>query len=96
MQQEANVLELDGKSVDDVKSPSCVHVAERTSEPVLTPMKISFDDTKLDPGHREALTARIKTALRRLHLNLGHPTNDDLTKCSRSTKGSEIFAPFNV
>ena len=55
MQQEASVslalvsfLHLDGKSVDEVKSPSCVHIADRTSEPVLTPMDISFDDGKLD------------------------------------------------
>ena len=63
MQQEANVsqalvsfLNLDGKSGYDMKIPSCVHVADRTSEPTLTPMGISFDDTKLDPSDREALT----------------------------------------
>ena len=54
VQQEANVsealvsfLNLDGKSGDDMKSPSCVHVASRTSEPILTPTGTSFDDTKL-------------------------------------------------
>ena len=74
-------LNLDGKSGSDVKSPSCVHVASRTSEPTVTPMGISLDDTKWDPSDRQALTSGIKTALRRLHVNLGHPTNDDLTRC---------------
>ena len=90
-QQEANVsealvsfLNLDGKSGDDKKSPSCVHVAIRTSEPILTPMGISFDDTKL------ALTLGIKTALRRLHVNLGHPTNDYLTRCLAAGGGSRV------
>ena len=88
VQQQVNVsqalvsffLFLDGTSVDCAESPSCVHVASRTSEPILTPMGISFDDTKLDPSDRQALTPGIKTALRRLHVNLGHPTNDDLTR----------------
>ena len=86
VQQEANVsealvsfLNLDGKSGDDMKSPSCVHVASRTSEPILTPTGISVDDTKLDPSDRQALTAGIKTA-KHLHVNLGHPTNDDLAR----------------
>ena len=72
VQQEARVsqalvslLHLDGKSGDEVESPSCVHVAERTSAPVLVPMGISFDDTKLDPSDRRALTPGIETALSR-------------------------------
>ena len=65
VQQEANVsealvsfLNLDGRSGDDIKNPSCVHVADRTSEPALTRMGISFDDTKLDPetSSRESWT----------------------------------------
>ena len=97
VQQEANVsealvsfLNLDGKSGDDMKSPSCIHVASRTSEPIMTPMGISFDDTKLDPSDRQALTPGIKTALRRLHVNLGHPTNDDLTRCLAAGRGSRV------
>ena len=43
-------------------------------------MGISLDDIKLDPTDRKALTPGIKTALRRLRVNLGHPTNDDLTR----------------
>ena len=88
VRREANVseavvslLDLDGRSGDDIKYPSCVHVADHTSEPTLTPMGISFDDTKLDPSDRQALTPGIKTASRRRHVNLGHPTNDDLTSC---------------
>ena len=61
VQQEASVslalvsfLHLDGKSGDQVEGPSCVHVAERTSEPILTPLGISIDDTKLDPSDRPA------------------------------------------
>ena len=106
MQQEANAYEalvsflnLDGKSGDDMKSPSCVHVASRTSEPTLTPMRMSFDDTKLDPSDRQAVTPGIKTALRRLHVNLGHPTTEVLgcgRRHSRSTKGSEMFTMFNM
>ena len=71
------------------KSPSCVHVADRTSEPTLTPMGRSFDDTKLDPSDRQALTG-IKTALRRLGVNLGHPTNDDLTRCLAAGGGTRV------
>ena len=74
-------LNLDGKWRDDMKSPSCVIVANRTSEPTLTLMGISVEDTKLDTSDRKALTPGIETALRRLHVNLGHPTNDDLTRC---------------
>ena len=55
------------------RSERTTGVAERTSEPVLTPMGISSHDTKLDAGNRQALTARIKTAVGRLHMNLGHP-----------------------
>ena len=53
----------------------------RIIEPTLTPLGISFDDTKLDPRDRQALTPGIKTALRRLRVNLAHPTNDDLMRC---------------
>ena len=83
-------LRLEGKLGDKVKSPACVHVAEHPSEPVLTPMGISFDDTKLDPRDRKALTPGIKTALRRLHVNLGHPTNDDLTRCLIAGGGTRV------
>ena len=38
------------------------------------PMGRSFDDTKSGPSDRLALPPGIKTALRRLHVNLGHPT----------------------
>ena len=106
VQQEANVsealvsvLNLDGRSGDDIKSPSCVHIADRTSEPTPTPMGISFDDTRLGPSDRQALTPGIKTASRRLHVNLGHPNDDDLTRClarrrrhSCGTKGGKMFA----
>ena len=68
------------KSGDQAKKPSCVYVADRASEPTLTEMGISFTDTKWDPSDRLALTLGIKTALRRLHVNLGHPT-DDLMRC---------------
>ena len=73
-----------------MKSPSGVHVASRTSEPTLTPMRMSFDDTKLDPSDRQAVTPGIKTALRSLHVNLGHPTNDDLTRCLAPGGGSRV------
>ena len=111
MQREANVsealvsfLNLDGKLGDDRKSPSCVNVAARTSEPTLSPMGISLDDTKLDPSDRQALTPGFKTALRRLHVNLGHSTNDDLTdqvlgserKYSCGTTSREMSAMFNM
>ena len=110
MQQEASVTQalipfvhLDGNSEDGVKNPSCVHVSDRPSEPTLTPMGISFDDTKLDPSDRQALTPGIKTALRRLHVTLGHPTDDDLTRCLTAgggtrvaQKGSEMFAVFHL
>ena len=46
-----------------------------------TPMGRSFDETKLDPSDRLALPPGIKTALRRLHVSLGHLTNDDVTRC---------------
>ena len=83
-------LHLDGQSGDNMKIPSCVHVADHSSVPTLTPMGISFDDTKLDPGDRKALTPGIKTALRRLHVNLGHPTNDDLTRCLAAGGGARV------
>ena len=83
-------LHLDKRSEDLVKSHSCVHVAERTSEPILTPIRFSFDDTKLDPSDRKALTPGITTAFRRLHVNLGHPTNDDLTRCLAAGGGSRV------
>ena len=83
-------LDLDGRSGDDIKYPSCVHVADQTSEPTRTPTGISFDDTKLDPSDRQALTPGIKTALRRLHVNLGHPTNDDLTRCLAAGGGIRV------
>ena len=91
VQQEVSIpsfLHLDGKSGEETESPSCVHVAERTSEPVLTPMRITFNDTKLDPGSRQALTAGIKTAFGRLHVNFGHPTTDDLIKCLAAGGGT--------
>ena len=31
-----------------------------------------------------------KTALRRLHVNLGHPTNDDLTRCLAAGGGTRV------
>ena len=73
-----------------MKNPACVHVAEHPSEPVLTTMGISFDDTKLDPSDHKALPPGIKTALRRLHVNLGHPTTDDLTRCSVAGGGTRV------
>ena len=97
VQQKANVsealvffLNLDGRSGDEIQDLSCVHVADRTAEPTLTPMGISFDDTKLDPSDRQALTPGIKTVLRRLHVNLGHPTNDDLTRCLAAGGGTRV------
>ena len=110
VRREANVsealvsfLNLDGTSGDDTKHPSCVHVADRTSELTLTPMGISFDDPKLDRSDRQALTPGIKTALRRLHVNLEHPTNDRTDQVlgrrrrhSCGTKGSEMHAMFNM
>ena len=51
---------------------------------------IIHDDTKLDPSNRQALTPGIKTALRRLHVNLGHPTNDDLTRCLAVGGGTRV------
>ena len=69
VQQEASVsqalisfLHLDGNSEDPVKNPSCVHVADQP-EPTFTPMGISFDDTKLDPSDRQALSPGILGAL---------------------------------
>ena len=60
------------------------------SDKNLTPMGRSLDDTKLDPSDRLlALPSRIKTALRRLHVNLGHPTNDDLTRCWAARGGTQ-------
>ena len=53
-------------------------------------MGISFDDIKLDPSDRQALTPGIKTASRRLHVNLGHPTNDDLTTCLAAGGGTRV------
>ena len=75
---------------DDRNSPSCVNVAARTSESTLTHVGISFDNTKLDPSDRQALTHGINTALRRLHVNLGHPTNDDLTRCLAAGGGNRV------
>ena len=57
---------------------------------LLTPMGISFDDTKLDPSDRQVLTPGIKTALRRLHADLGHPTNDDLMRCLATGRGTRV------
>ena len=53
-------------------------------------MGISFGDTKLDPSDRQALTPGIKTSLRRLHVNLGHPTKDDLTRCLAAGGGTRV------
>ena len=53
-------------------------------------MGISFDDTKLDPSDRQALTPGIKTALRRLHVTLGRPTNDDLARCLAVRGGTRV------
>ena len=95
-------LHLDAKSGEETKSSSCVHVAERTSETVLTPMGISFNDSKLDPGNRQALTAGIKTAFERLHGSLGHlhkRRSDQVLgygRHSRGTTGSDMFAMFNM
>ena len=93
--REANVsealvsfLNLDGKWGDDVRSPSCVIVANRTAQPSLTPMGISNEDTKVDTSDCQALTPGVTTALRRLHVNLGHPTNDDLTRCLAAGVGT--------
>ena len=55
-----------------------------------TPMGRSFDDTKLDPSNRRVLTPGIKTALRRLHGNLAHPTNDRLTRCLAAGGGTQV------
>ena len=97
VQQDASVsqalisfLHLDGKSEDQAKNPSCVHVADHPSEPTRTPMGISFDDTKLDPSDRLALTPGINTALRRLHVNLGHPTIDNLMRCFAAGGGTLV------
>ena len=60
--REANVCEADGRSGDDIKYPSRVHIADRTSEPTLTPMGISFDHTRLDPSDHQALTPGIKSS----------------------------------
>ena len=97
VQQEASVsqalvslLHLDGRSEDPVQTHSCDHVVERTSEPILAPVGILIDDTKLDPSYREALTLGIKTALRRLYVNLGHPTNDDLTRSLAAAGGARV------
>ena len=38
----------------------------------------------------QALTPGIKTNLRRLHVNLGHPTNDDLTRCLAAGGGTRV------
>ena len=83
-------LHLDGRSEDPVQTQSCVHVVERTTEPILAPMGISINDTKLDPSYREALTLGIEKALRRLHVNLGHPTNDGLTRCLAAAGGTRV------
>ena len=37
-----------------------------------------------------ALTLGIKTALRRLHVNVGHPTNDDLMRCLAAGGGTRV------
>ena len=63
VQQEASVsqalvslLHLDGKLEVEVKSLSCVHVAERTSEPILTTMGISpsWIQATVELRHRES------------------------------------------
>ena len=97
MQPEASVsqasvsfLHLDGKSRDQVnKSFLC----SRCGSYVRThsdPNGNSSADTTLDPSDRLALTPGIKTALRRLHVNLGHPTNDDLTRCFAAGGGTRV------
>ena len=48
-----------------------------------------------DPTDRQALSPGIKTALKRFHVNLGHPTNDDLRHL-RGPKGSEMYAVFHL
>ena len=55
-----------------------------------TPIRRSLDDTNLDPSHRLALPLGIKTALRRLHVNLGHATNDGLTRCLAARGGTHV------
>ena len=85
-QASVSFLHLDGKSGDQVKkNPSCVHVADRTSEPTLTPMGISFDDTKLDPSDRLALYQRRFYEVPRCR-----------RRHSRGTKGSEMHATFHM
>ena len=45
---------------------------------------------KLDRSDRKAVTPGFKTALRHLHVNLGHPTNDDLTRCRTAGGGTRV------
>ena len=67
MQQEASVsqsvvslLNVDGKSGNEVESPL---VAKCPLELTLTPMEMSFNDTKLNPSDRQALTRKGRTML---------------------------------
>ena len=61
-------------------------LTDRPSEPILTRM----DTISSTHSDRQALTPGIKTALRRLHVNLGHPTNDDLTRRLAAGGGTRV------
>ena len=81
------------------KSPSCVHVADRTSEPTLTPMGVSFDDTKrpsssdttnqdsLETSSRESWTSHQRRSDQMLGRRWRH---------SRGTEGSEMYSMFHL
>ena len=105
-QQEANVsealassLNLDGRSGDDTKSPSCVHVADRTSEPTLTQVGISFDDIQLDPSSDNRNQDSLETSSRESwtsHQRRSHQVFRRRRRHWCGTNGGEMFAMFNM
>ena len=79
--------------------PSCIRVIRTTKSQVsfqrqhesaqlLTTLGMSFDVHLLEPRDRQVLTSGTKTALRRWHVNFGHPTDEALGSCLNAAVGN--------
>ena len=61
--------------------------AEAADDGMMPPMGISFD---INPEQRKKAPAELLTALRKMHCNSGHPTNEDMRRCLKVSGASQL------
>ena len=74
-------------TAEDDRCFACHPASGESGRRTMAPGGVEFD---IPAGERHLYSVELQTALRRLHLNAGHPSLPDLLRCLRMSKASNL------